>query len=76
MPIVRSREYHKTFLINTDDILKYGWQKAIILSNVEKFNHIPKDELHLHFPFIDSYVFYQHINWLITEKLITEDHES
>jgi len=68
----RSSAYYKNLVINSDEIEVYGFEKAIILSNIDRAFHIYESEkIHLMFPFIKEKKFYKIINDLLKEgKLV------
>ena len=72
MSIERSDEDHKYHIIKTEDVLKYGMQKACILGNLDKIRINPKHRWHENFPYIQEEEFYKLLNDLIDSGVLRE----
>lgn len=63
--IIRDEEYYKNHLIYTDDVIKYGLEKACILGNIEKGMQMPYEEIYKLFPYLEKEKFYKFLEELI-----------
>ena len=71
--IERSEVWHKYQVINTDDILKHGFEKAIILANIDRYSspyHGP--DRHLYFPYFSKDRFDELVYELTKDGFIIE----
>lgn len=72
MAILRRKENKKHHQVHTEDVLKFGMDKACILGNIHFFYHLEKAELHEGFPYIPKEEFYQLLNELVSEGELQE----
>lgn len=72
MVVIRTADYYNYHVINTEDAVRFGIEKAAILGNVDKFSKKEKCLWHLCFPYISSRDFYDHIKELIEEGHLME----
>jgi hypothetical protein len=71
--IKRSEQYYKMHIINTEDVISHGMEKACILGNIDKYGHEDLKTLHERFPYIDKFVFYSSLHELVKDELVTLD---
>lgn len=70
--VIQTSEYYDIYVINSQDLMKYGHEKAIILGNISKMSILADYEsFHLGFPFLEKKEFYRLLDELINEGLIS-----
>lgn len=71
MTIIRSEEFYKYHTFSTEDVLKYGMEKASILGNITNVS-VRFENLHEGFPYFEKEKFYRLLDELKKEGLLKE----
>jgi len=71
--IIRSDEYIKYHTISSDDVIKYGMEKACILGNIDRCSDLKRLEYHTVFPYIEIKRFYSLLNEMLKEGILKDD---
>jgi DNA-binding PadR family transcriptional regulator len=69
--IHRSPEFYKYHVVNSDDVLKHGMEKACILGNLDKLFYEDRENFHEHFAYIEQKRFYKLLDKLIEDGYIS-----
>lgn len=57
--ITRAPEFYQYHVVNTEEVMKYGMEKAAILGNLDKITHRMFEEIYLDFPYFSKEKFYR-----------------
>ena len=52
--IIRDENYSKYFIINSDDIIQYGYDEALILGNIDRCYGLNIEQIYKIFPHISK----------------------
>ena len=70
LKIIRSPEWYKWHIVNTEHIEKYGIEKACILANIDKADEFNFDEKYKLFPYVKKELFYKYLEELLNEGVL------
>lgn len=75
LKVIHPAEYYKYHIINSDDVEKYGMEKACILGNIHHCIELelPNDRYHEKFSYIKKEKFYKLVDEMIKAGLLIKE---